>query len=148
MTRARAMVLVVGPVLAACVHQTKAIDQSAAAVGTSAVLDANTAATEVAVARCRHEAECDNVGPGRRYASSGACVAELTQSAATDLAPRTCPSGIDSGRLTRCAVQFQRESCEPLAPLTRMYACDPPVLCHHLPSVTVSPEDVYGVGGT
>ena len=138
------MVLLVGPVLAACAPQTQARD-SAAGGGTLAVLDATTAATEVAVARCRHEAECDNVGPGRRYASSGACVAELTQSAATDLAPHTCPSGIDTGRLTRCAVQFQRESCEPLAPLSRMYACEPAVLCHHLPSVTVSSEDVYGI---
>ncbi len=145
MTRARAMVLVIGPVLAACVPQTRASEQSAAGGGTLAVLDANTAATEVAVARCRHEAECDNVGPGRRYATPDACVTELTHSAATDLAPRTCPSGIDNGRLTRCAVQFQRESCAPLAPLSRMYACNPSVLCHHLPSVTVSSEDVYGI---
>jgi len=42
-------------------------------------------------------------------------------------------------------VPFQRESCEPLAPLSRMYACDPSVLCHRLPGATVSAEDVYGI---
>lgn len=60
MTRARALVLVVGPVLMACAPQAQSSDQSATGGGTLTVLDANTAATEVAVARCHHEAICDN----------------------------------------------------------------------------------------
>jgi hypothetical protein len=108
-------------------------------------LDASAAATRVADVRCRHEAACDNVGVGRRYATVEACVAELSSSAQSELAPRVCPRGIDASRLSTCALQFQRESCDPLAPLNRMYACDPPVLCSRAPGETFSSEDVYGI---
>jgi hypothetical protein len=108
-------------------------------------LDNSAAASQVAAVRCDHESSCGNVGPGRRYASPDACLAELSQSAERDLAPSVCPSGIDSQRLRTCATQFQRESCEPLAPLNRMYTCDPAVLCSRRGGVTVSAEDVYGI---
>ena len=131
------------PAMTACITQPPPGAGRTAATAAPSSLDASAAASHVATVRCRHEAECGNVGTGRRYASSDACLAELSQSAERDLAPSVCPSGIDAQRLTSCAVQFARESCEPLAPLNRMYTCDPAMLCSRRGGVTISAEDAY-----
>jgi Family of unknown function (DUF6184) len=108
-------------------------------------LDDAAAASQVAAVRCDHEQACDNVGQGRLYATREACFAEMTKSAEGDLGPVVCPLGVDVRRLNACIGQFQRESCHPLAPLSRMVACAPNAVCAHH-AQQYSPADVYGGG--
>jgi len=72
-------------------------------------------------------------------------MAELTQSAQTDLETRVCPLGVDPRQLANCTGQFRRESCHPLAPLTRMVACAPASLCARPGGESFSASDAYGV---
>ncbi len=107
-------------------------------------LDAAAAASKVAAVRCEHEAACGNVGPGRRYPTPEACGQELSRSATIDLQRSVCPLGIDERRLITCAGQFQRESCDPLAPLARLYACAPSTMCARSGGAQFGPDELYG----
>jgi hypothetical protein len=87
------------------------------------------AISRVVATRCDHEVQCGNVGDGRNYSSLDGCLAEMTRSADADLSPSACPDGVDAARLAECVRQFRRESCKPLATLTRMLACSPSSMC-------------------
>jgi hypothetical protein len=106
-------------------------------------VDAKTAAAEVADVRCQHEAACNKVGGAREYASPVSCVAELARSAETELGPNVCPRGIDMRRLSHCTQQVGVESCDPLAPLGLMIACDPTALCVREQAASLGIDDYY-----
>jgi hypothetical protein len=102
------------------------------------------AATRLAETRCDHEVACGNVGAGRYYETRALCLADMTQSAGTDLAQSVCPIGVDSNRLSRCIEQFRRESCRPLATIGRMTACSASTMCLRSSDERFSGTEVYG----
>ncbi len=125
--------------LAAC--QTPPSQTSAAALPPAA-LSADTAAYEIAHARCDHESACGTVGAGRTYPDHDQCASELLRSAQIDLATQACPAGIAARRVEDCAGRLRHESCHPLSTLSRMYACRPAALCLDT-SRQFSTEEVY-----
>src|SRR5579863_3498633 len=56
----------------------------------TAAVTRDTAAVEIASARCDHEAACGAVGTGRTYAAPDECASELFRSAREDLAAAPC----------------------------------------------------------
>lgn len=109
-----------------------------------AAMAADAAAATIASARCEHESLCGEVGPGRTYATSAACVAEFAKSASGDLSAHPCPAGIDSTQVAGCTRLLAAETCHPLSTLSRMYTCRPANLCVRTGTVRLSDEDIYG----
>jgi hypothetical protein len=92
--------------------------------------EAVSSTSEIARARCRREAQCGNVGPGRAFISDTQCVRELSQRGAEDLGQAACPANIDAVRLDNCLRSIASEGCHsPLATLERSVDCRTSALC-------------------
>lgn len=84
----------------------------------------------IADARCDREAECENVGAGRRYASRGECVSAVRADWADELTPYECPGGVDHAELDECVAQIRDEECmNPFDTLARMVECRSGDIC-------------------
>jgi hypothetical protein len=94
-----------------------------------AVVSADTAASQIAGARCDRERECGAIGAGRTYEGREQCTTALLGSAKADLTAQPCPSGIAAARLADCTGRLRQESCQALSTLTLMSACRPEALC-------------------
>lgn len=92
-------------------------------------LSTDAAATEIASARCNHEAACGTVGTGRTYEARDQCKNEFLRSARADSAAQACPAGIGARLLDDCTGRLRQESCHPLSTLSLMSACRPAALC-------------------
>jgi len=78
----------------------------------------------LAEARCNRESRCNNVGDGRKFASTNMCLQELRASTARDLSATQCPRGLDRGGVELCLGAIQSEQCDhPLDTLTRVGDC-------------------------
>jgi hypothetical protein len=128
--------------LAAC-HasspQTATVDSTA-----RARLTTDSAAGQIADARCDHELACEAVGGGHAYSARDQCASEFFRSTQADLAAQPCTNGIAARRVADCAGRLRQESCHPLSTLSRMYACRPAALCLPAATTEFTTEDVYG----
>jgi len=85
----------------------------------------------IADARCDREAQCNNVGADRTYASRTACVTKLRGDGMNDLSEANCPNGVDSKQLDKCLADISGERCDsPLDTLSRVAACRTGALCN------------------
>lgn len=81
-------------------------------------------------ARCARETTCMNVGAGKHYASSDACMNNIRGDMKDDLNANECPHGIDSKELDECLAAIKAESCNnPIEKLSRVAACRTSDLC-------------------
>jgi hypothetical protein len=62
-------------------------------------------------ARCAREATCMDIGEGKRFATSDACVADLRREAMDHLAKTACPHGVDPRSLEQCIGAIRNEVC-------------------------------------
>jgi hypothetical protein len=87
-------------------------------------------AYQLAGARCDHEQSCNNVGPGKKYASRQSCMDQLTASTFDDLNAYNCPKGIDRASLSHCMQSIQSRDCGfSLSALTGSDQCGSGSLC-------------------
>ena len=80
----------------------------------------------LATERCAHEAKCDRVGAGRRFATSDACRNSLMQEEHKMLSTDVCESGfVESDVLRDCLSTIRDTSCTTQSATT----CDMPSMC-------------------
>jgi uncharacterized protein DUF6184 len=106
-------------------------DRPATTATTSAWMVMNDdAAMRLANARCERDLECDDIGPGKRFADRDTCTRELGNEARIKLRAHDCPSGIDDQRLATCLNRVRAERCEfALDTIERLDACRSSELC-------------------
>ena len=104
-------------------------------VGTTPMTNKATVSNDQAIqnlvnARCEREARCNNVGPGKQWASAEACRSDLTAKNRDELKASECPGGIVQKELDECLADVRKETCDsPLDTLTRLAACRSSDLC-------------------
>ena len=89
---------------------------------------AETAAQQIAAARCDHEQRCNNVGANAKYASRQHCMNVMEPEARDYVGD--CRIGIDQKDLRECVNSLESEECS--APLQRLAAikeCQTDNLC-------------------
>ena len=90
----------------------------------------NTEIERLALARCRRESRCRNIGPNHRYKSVDHCVTTVRSELAEELNAWDCPGGINRSELTKCLTTIQTEDCgNPLDTIGRLIACRSSDLC-------------------
>jgi hypothetical protein len=92
--------------------------------------DATIAAAKLADAKCKHAAECNEIGGDRTYASRDACISDNRGKAEDDLRASNCPHGIDASRLEACVSEVATESCSGfMSGFNRSMTCKTGSLC-------------------
>lgn len=92
--------------------------------------DAQVAAARLAETKCRHAAECNEIGGDKTYASHDACISDTRGKAEDDLRAANCPHGIDTSRLEACLSEIATESCSGfLSGFNRSMTCKTSALC-------------------
>ncbi len=92
--------------------------------------DAQTSAARLADAKCKHAAECHEIGGDRTYATRDACISDNRGKAEDDLRTANCPHGVDTTRLEACLSETATESCSGFASgFSRSMACKTSALC-------------------
>ena len=90
----------------------------------------NTEIVRLALARCRREGRCRNIGPDHRYKSVDHCATSMQSQLGEELNAWDCPGGIDHSELTKCLTTIQTEDCgNPLDTIGRLIACRSSDLC-------------------
>jgi hypothetical protein len=93
-------------------------------------MDTDIAAAKLADAKCRHAAECNEIGGDKTYASRDACIAENRGKAEDNLRASDCPHGIDASRLQACVADVATESCSGfMSGFNRSMTCKTGALC-------------------
>ena len=92
--------------------------------------DASIAAARLADAKCRHAADCNEIGGDRTYATHDTCISDNRGKAEDDLRIANCPHGIDASRLDACISQVTTESCSGfMSGFNRFMSCGTSSLC-------------------
>ena len=92
--------------------------------------DVKTSAWQLAGARCKHAAACNQIGGDRDYASTDACMAQERGKAENDLRASDCPNGVDASRLQACLSQISSEACSGIGSgWNAMMSCKTGSLC-------------------
>lgn len=105
------LVLVAGTAaLAACHHETTTATPSMTST-TAASLSNDRAIELLAQVRCDHMANCNDIGPGRKYMAQDDCMTDLRSKEANHLAQSECSIGIDPQRLDRCVSEIRDSRC-------------------------------------
>jgi hypothetical protein len=93
-------------------------------------LDAQTSAARLADAKCKHAAECNEIGGDRTYATRDACMSDNLGKAEDDLRIANCPHGVDTTRLQACLSETATESCSGfMSGFSRSMSCKTGSLC-------------------
>jgi hypothetical protein len=88
-------------------------------------------AGRMADARCERESTCMDVGPGRRFPSSEACLAALRPDSLGHLTRLECPKGTDPRGLEKCLGAIRGEVCpRAIEQLEHLEACRAESLCY------------------
>ncbi len=86
--------------------------------------------TRLATVRCQHEERCGNVGTGKRYATSDACLGELQGQGVSEVYRRQCPGNIDVKRLDTCIAEINTAACRDNSdPINQIRSCSVSSLC-------------------
>jgi hypothetical protein len=109
-------------VVVACAHE---IDRGPAIATTTGAIITNPAAVlQIAKARCRRLAECNDLANGHLFADEAQCVRAYQDEDADLRVVRGCPYGVDKGHLDSCVAQLVDEECRAhFGPVTRMLGC-------------------------
>ena len=95
-----------------------------------ALTDNEPSIRSIADARCERETRCDNVGPGKQWASAEACRGDLMAKNRDELKASECPGGIVKKELDECLTEIRNETCNsPLDTIGRLAACRSSDLC-------------------
>jgi hypothetical protein len=87
-------------------------------------------ARRMADARCDRESTCMDIGPGRRFASSEACLDALRSDSLAHLAKMDCPQGTDPRGLQKCVEAVRGEVCpRAIEQLEHLAECRAESLC-------------------
>jgi len=122
-------------VLLGCSHEQSQADAVAGTRPSTGVTSQQNGADQavadrIATARCSHERTCNNVGPGRTYASAAACKDEISASTFNDLNAYNCPHGIDQKQLESCVQSLATRDCGlSLKTLTESDQCKASGMC-------------------
>lgn len=101
-----------------------------AALAASASPESASAVESIAEARCARESRCDNVGPGKDYASTKDCLLRVGERWKGDLDARACPGGPDDAGLNECLNEIRADDCgSPFDTLERVAACTAGQMC-------------------
>jgi hypothetical protein len=65
----------------------------------------------LSMARCSHEEKCNNIGDGRKFATTEVCMDQMRGQAANQLNSYRCPRGIDQNGLNSCLSTLQEGHC-------------------------------------
>ena len=88
------------------------------------------AADRLAMSRCDRELRCDNIGDGRKYASSADCHERVRADWKDDLDSRRCQDGIDERELGECLSEIREENCDnAFDTLSRLTQCSRAQIC-------------------
>ena len=68
-------------------------------------------ANRLATARCERAQACNDIGAGKTFVSRDLCMQEVRGRIANDLTSYSCPHGVDSSAVDRCATAIDGESC-------------------------------------
>jgi hypothetical protein len=80
--------------------------------------------------RCRHEAACERVGPGRAWAKESDCRVAAELDERTSIGLDECPFGVEPGGLNRCIAAVRGQSCGvPMLTLASVVGCRRTELC-------------------
>ncbi|CAN5717659.1 hypothetical protein BH09MYX1_BH09MYX1_00180 [soil metagenome] len=80
-------------------------------------------------ARCAREDRCNNVGAGKKYDNSDACIKEVGQNTMSDLKDSEC-AGVVTKELDECLDEVKNQACNnPIDAITRVAACTRAQLC-------------------
>lgn len=80
----------------------------------------------LATERCAHEAKCERIGAGRRFATGDSCRTSLTQEEHKMLTTDVCESGfVESDALRDCLSAIRDATCATETATT----CDMPSIC-------------------
>jgi hypothetical protein len=74
------------------------------------------------MARCDHQAACNNVGTNKAFGDRDSCANEIGHEVVAALSPEDCPSAVDADRLATCVSEVESEPC-------RDEAAEPPSSC-------------------
>jgi hypothetical protein len=86
--------------------------------------------SQIASARCKHAAACNEVGGDRTYANMDACMSKMRGDAENDLRASNCPKGVNDARLRSCVAEINAEACSGIGSgLSRGVACKTSALC-------------------
>jgi hypothetical protein len=97
---------------------------------TSATIVHGSTIDAITTVRCHREQACDNVGPGRKYASFNACSARLTPDSRAVARLQACAKGIKEDALATCLEDIRTESCtSPLDTIDPLASCNYGLLC-------------------
>jgi hypothetical protein len=109
-------------VFGACAREN---DRGPGVATTSSANISNAAAVlQVAKARCRRLAECNNLANGHMFADEAQCMRAYQDEGADLLVVRSCAFGVDKGHLDNCIAQLVDERCDAhLGPVTGMSGC-------------------------
>lgn len=89
-----------------------------------------TAVKQITTARCDREQKCGNVGAGKDYATSEACVVEVSDEWRDELNAYECPGGVVTKELSECLAEIRNEDCDaPFDTLGRIIACRESDIC-------------------
>lgn len=84
----------------------------------------------MADALCDHAEQCNEIGPGRNYATRAACDAQSGVRASNELNATSCPRGVDQSAVRQCIAAIGNEPCSTwLESLSRTPACRTDALC-------------------
>ena len=115
-------------IVAACASQPPPVNTPG--VTNAQKTDATIAAAKLADAKCKHAADCNEIGGDRTYASRDACISDNRGKAEDDLRASNCPHGIDASRLDACLSEVATESCSGfMSGFDRSMSCKTGSLC-------------------
>lgn len=88
-------------------------------------------ATErIARARCDRQVTCDRIGPGRSWASEGACMMQQRPRASDEVNELACARGVDAMQLGMCLDAIRQAPCTESATTPgAMSQCQPTSVC-------------------
>jgi hypothetical protein len=88
------------------------------------------AAMIVTKARCRREAQCNDVGASGRFESKEACLLGLLPQDGAVVKESACPAGVDEQKLSYCVEALLAQSCGVTrAGASEPAVCQPAALC-------------------
>ncbi len=125
-----AVVIIVGLAAACGRGEVRGPNSAATTVSGARIASNDDAVARITAARCTREVACNNVGPGKTYASRERCDAELGHNERADLRGGECPGGISAPDLDDCLADIASEKCgNPIDAISRLAACRKAKLC-------------------
>lgn len=84
----------------------------------------------IADARCDRAEMCNEIGPGRKYATRAECDQLSGSGTSDELNATSCPRGIDESAVSQCVTAIDQQRCStPLETLSRLANCRTDALC-------------------